>query len=384
MFFRRLVLPIGFLAAACGPADETGGSSLVVAIDSSGPVPVRTVSGDPERWTAELIGAARPEAGIGFSQIRSIALDPRGGVWVADVGEKRLSRWSDSGEWIEDRGRIGAGPGEFASPYNIAVHDGGLFVQDVDQSRVLRFDLAGGSDSSWHSGFRITGGALDVRFFPGPDGPIAMVYTTPTEAGARPQLRYLPVTGTGVSIARPEFEQLDNVQVCRLQGGIMFFGSPFSPGAKWTPMLAGSVAAVEGEYRLEQYTPEGVKYGEIRRPMPRDPVTDAEYAEGTASWEKFRQEHSDAGCEGRIVRYTHKPTVNGLFPAEDGALWVEFLRNDSLFYEIWNGTELTGVLPAPDRDGDLPPAILGDRIAVVVEVPEGGQEVRIYRVRPQD
>lgn len=56
-----------------------------------------------ELVTTGVIGS---ETDHGFADIRSIALDPRGGVWVADVGDHRLTRWSDDGAFLEERGRV--------------------------------------------------------------------------------------------------------------------------------------------------------------------------------------------------------------------------------------------------------------------------------------
>jgi hypothetical protein len=40
-----------------------------------------------------------------------------------------------------------------------------------------------------------------------------------------------------------------------------------------------------------------------------------------------------------------------------------------------------GSLSAPERLEEFPPSILGDRLALVAESPDGGHEVRLYRIR---
>jgi hypothetical protein len=115
-----------------------------MTVDSSGAVPVVRVSGNPPTWSLDSLAVLRPEPDVGFSRVRSIALDPRGGVWVADVGENRLSHFGDDGTWIEDRGRVGSGPSEFRSPYGVIVHDSGTLVHDPGNGRIARFALDGG------------------------------------------------------------------------------------------------------------------------------------------------------------------------------------------------------------------------------------------------
>ncbi len=112
------------ILAACNAGVQDTPSALTVSIDSGGVVPVITVSGEAPEWTLDSLAVIRAEPTVGFSRVRSIALDPRGGVWVADVGENRLSYFGDDGVFIEDRGRVGSGPGEFRSPYGTAVHNG--------------------------------------------------------------------------------------------------------------------------------------------------------------------------------------------------------------------------------------------------------------------
>src|SRR5690606_3108082 len=99
-------LVFAVLLVACGIDADRAGDARAVTIDSSGAVPVLTVSGEPPSWTLESLAVIRPEAELGFSNIRSIALDPNGGVWVADVGEGRVSRWlpaDDGGLWVKVR-----------------------------------------------------------------------------------------------------------------------------------------------------------------------------------------------------------------------------------------------------------------------------------------
>ena len=368
---------------ACGTAVDPPRDALTVAIDSSGDVPMITVSGEAPEWRLDSLAVIRPEPGVGFSNIRSLALDPRGGVWVADVGEGRLSRWGDDGSWIEDKGRVGSGPGEFRTPYSVAVHDGALQVLDIENSRIVRFGFETGTDTSWLVPSRVTGGATDVRLFPDPQGPRYMNYLhEPT-----PRVAFVRSTDSTDMVFQPQNAPgaTANVKVCQIQGGIRFFGSPFAPGAVRTPWGASTVATAEGEYQLDHFDRNAALVRSVRRPVTRDSISDAEFEAENADWVKFSGEHPGLACTGDIVRYQLKPAIRRLLPADDGHLWVEQrLAGGTFRFEVWDGDSLLGALAAPTRIDELPPSMLGDRLAVVAESPDGGHEVRLFRVvRPE-
>ena len=86
----------------CGAAPDAPGDALTVTIDSSGTVPVITVAGEAPQWSLDSLGVIGAETDHGFAEIRSLALDPRGGIWVAYVGDHRLTRWSDDGAFLEE------------------------------------------------------------------------------------------------------------------------------------------------------------------------------------------------------------------------------------------------------------------------------------------
>jgi hypothetical protein len=85
-------------------------------------------------------------------------------------------------------------------------------------------------------------------------------------------------------------------------------------------------------------------------------------------------------CEGEIVRYAEKPSIRALLPDPEGRLWVEQQRADGVFYEVWLGDSLEAHLAAPERVEALSPSMLGDRLAIVRELPDGDPEVRIFRI----
>ncbi len=366
------------LLAACNAnADTSEGHALSVTVDSTSAVRVITVSGTPAEWSLDSLAVVRAEPTIGFSRVRSITLDPRGGVWVADVGENRLSYFRDDGSWIEDRGRVGSGPGEFRTPYSIDVHDGGLLVHDVQNSRIVRFALAGGADTSWLVPNRLTGGAMSVRFFPNVTGPLL---TDLSRDAVPPRSAYRRIGDESLIFAPERGLTLDDVKVCPLGDAIRFFGSPFSPGAVVAPLGDGTVRTEGGDYRLEYFDRAGQPLRTVVRAANRDSVHQAEFDSANTDWQKFSGENNATSCTGSIERYRFKPAVRALLPDADGRLWVERREPGRFVYEVWQGDSLIARVPAPAREASIPPAMLGDRLAVVAESPDEGHEVRLFRI----
>jgi tripartite motif-containing protein 71 len=92
-------------------------------------------------------------AGRGNGQFHlpySVATGPGGQLYVADTGNNRLQEFTLSGRFIRRLGHNGgdgtpgAAPGQFATPYGVAVDcRGNLFVSDEGNSRVQMFGKAG-------------------------------------------------------------------------------------------------------------------------------------------------------------------------------------------------------------------------------------------------
>ena len=383
-FARRLTsCSLGMLAAAlaaCGGRDETPVAQLSYSVDSSGTVPVTTVAGEPPGWSLDALAVIRSDPDVGFSRVRSVALDPRGGVWVADVGETHLSRWSDAGEFVEERGRQGSGPGEFQSPSSVVVHDGGLLVLDPANSRIVRFALTSGTDSSWIVNGRLSGDGMSIRLFPAPNEPLMVDFDT---EHTPPAMRYVPLNGGGPFNTAPRPAAPPNdTKVCQIaNGGIAFQGSPFAPTQLRAP-YRGQALSVAADYRIERYGPDNSLASVLERPVVREAVTDADFeaALATKEWASFTERTKGAACEGETVRYAEKPAVIALLPDADGRLWVERRMPGRTVYEVWQGDSLLAMVPAPERVADIAPAMLGDRLAVVVETDVGGHEVQLYRV----
>ena len=86
-----------------------------------------------------------------FSFPQNLAVDDFGNVYVTDLGNKRIQKFSSDGTFLKAWGSSGTDSGQFHSPSGIAVYDDEVFVVDTQLNRVQKFDLSGKFISTWGS-----------------------------------------------------------------------------------------------------------------------------------------------------------------------------------------------------------------------------------------
>lgn len=117
-----------------------------VALDEAGILWIADASGSLFRYEAasgRALGSATTE-GKGAGQAvwpTGVAPWPGGGVVLCEAGNHRLQRFDAGGRSLGVFGRNGALPGEFNTPYDLAVDPPFLFVADTENHRVQRFRL---------------------------------------------------------------------------------------------------------------------------------------------------------------------------------------------------------------------------------------------------
>ena len=135
-----------------------------IAVDASGMVHVADTFADRlERLGADgayrgqtgyispASGYAAPGSGRGqFDNPAAVAYDPVADrVWVADTGNDRVQELAGDGSWVASFGSAGAAEGQLSAPRGIAIDPrGGVLVADTRNNRIQRLDLATGAWSS--------------------------------------------------------------------------------------------------------------------------------------------------------------------------------------------------------------------------------------------
>ena len=84
-----------------------------------------------------------------FSHPQFIAVGDDGNIYVTDLGNKRVQKFSSNGEYITEWGKSGKQSGEFHYPSGIAVSDGFVYVADRDLNRIQKFSLDGEFVTEW-------------------------------------------------------------------------------------------------------------------------------------------------------------------------------------------------------------------------------------------
>ena len=84
-----------------------------------------------------------------FSYPQFIAVGDDGSIYVSDLGNKRVQKFSSNGEYITEWGKSGKQSGEFHYPSGIAVSEDSVFVADRDLNRIQKFSTDGEFKAEW-------------------------------------------------------------------------------------------------------------------------------------------------------------------------------------------------------------------------------------------
>src|SRR5574338_472383 len=84
-----------------------------------------------------------------FSFPQYVAVDESGNVYVTDLGNARVQKFDNDGQFLNSWGSKGTGTFEFHAPEGIAVGAGYVYVSDHELNFVKKFDTNGNFISSW-------------------------------------------------------------------------------------------------------------------------------------------------------------------------------------------------------------------------------------------
>ena len=89
-----------------------------------------------------------------FNEPADIAFDPNSGdVFVSDLKNNRIQKFDSNGNYLISWGMPGTRPGQFQHPADLAVDPKTQFVyvSDIENSRIQKFDKNGSYVSEWGS-----------------------------------------------------------------------------------------------------------------------------------------------------------------------------------------------------------------------------------------
>lgn len=129
-----------------GPYGVANSGAIAFNVDATAPVVTKTVSALTTPQFLRTWGSSGSGEGQfhGLQPGLGIATDSWGNVYVADVGNSRVQKFSASGTYLFSWGSNGSGNGQFARVGGIAVDSTNyIYVVDQDNNRVQKFTSGG-------------------------------------------------------------------------------------------------------------------------------------------------------------------------------------------------------------------------------------------------
>jgi len=94
-------------------------------------------------------GSYGPTEPNNFVYPQFVGVGEDGSIYVSDFGNKRIQKFSSSGEYVTHWGNSGKQIGDFYNPSGIAVSSDFVFVADRDLNRIQKFSLDGEFIQAW-------------------------------------------------------------------------------------------------------------------------------------------------------------------------------------------------------------------------------------------
>ena len=384
------ILP-AILGAGCEPGDPAaGGGDLATTFDSIGDVVHVTNTGTPPEWRLAPVASIGPKtltdqaAPEEFGLVTAVALGPDGNVFVADARNLEVRVFGLDGAHRRTFGRDGEGPGEFRNIYSLAWVGDRLLILDPRLGRIGEFSAEGEWLGQRRTAGGLSGSPAFIRFYPVganeafrfarvPDGTVLVGHHSRGE------------TGDTVSFLRAPANSPGAIEAIICEGERVFgaFGHSFAPRFVQHPASRGVMySGWTYSYRIAVTRSDGDTVRVIERTLPAEPITDEEWAEGSAEFEEFRNRWPDASCNPRgFTRPDRKSFIQQIFVAPDGKLWVEVIRTAGNRWEFFDPEgRLLGSVPAVPHKERTVPVFRSDHLATIRQDELELDHVEVWRL----
>lgn len=331
-----------------GPADESGSTGGELVLEP------RTIIGETEGDPAYL-----------FGDIRSIAVDDAGRVYVGDRIGATVRVYSAEGLFLEEVTREGQGPGEIDGwPADLSFGpDGALFVRDASGVTKFVSREPGGIPDSLAGQWRVPGygNLTSARSHVGADG--TYYYPNGTYRPGEPPRFFYEVSREGSlssdTVAVPYYEGMEAQRPAFYRigagGGRMVDGlshGPFAPVPSWDVTDRGTVLSASGssghlletDAALDTVRVIELKDTERRRVPPDERADSMRALEARIDSLPVRIEKVVNLGAGVAERRTPEflPDVISVSVAPDGLIWIGRWPDEgsggSRFYDVYDST----------------------------------------------
>ncbi|MBP6571142.1 MAG: 6-bladed beta-propeller [Gemmatimonadales bacterium] len=259
------------------------------------------------------IGRGEAEGPTAFGDIRAIAVDPGGEIYVYDGSSQQLRMFDSTGRYLRAIGRVGSGPGEYRDVTALAIHQtGDLLARDPALQQIHRYMPTGTPVTSW----RLPSGLYDANSLM--TDTAGIVYATILTGPIVPNAPWPMGTTRFDSSGR----LLDTFPAPRWLGATSDPG-PYDPEVLWTWGASGDqVTAFGANYKVDLRHPNGTVTRIERSGVMPVPVPEAERAELMAVLEARQQEPDEVGGATPPSIPREKPLLRAILSGLDGRVWV--------------------------------------------------------------
>jgi len=301
------------------------------------------------------IGKTEGEEEYMFSQVRDIAVDDAGNIYVLDIKEANVKKFSKDGKYIKSIGKKGQGPGEIGMPAFITISkQNEIVVEDPLSRRFAFFSFDG--DFIKNLSFakmslvqiecdkegNIIGGTVDVE---------KQVYEV---RKVSPEIDFICSYGSSPFSRNPQIY------------------NPFKPVLRWAVLSDDTVICGNAEeYVLEVYNPNGEIIKKILKDY--DPVKITE--------EEIEEKKKEARPGRKLKIPTHHCPFYWFTVDDEGRIFVRTYKKASdgngYYYNIFDkdGKYIVDILLMA-----LPHVIKNNMIYTIEEDDDGYQYVKRYKV----
>lgn len=327
------VLVLGVLASSCAPDDGGFGERRVEVTDSAGVRIVHNHGRADELTVREFVrfGVVDGDPNLLFNEIRSIAVQPDGSLWVADSHES-IRHYAMDGVYLGSVGGVGDGPGESRRGYgDIWVTDSTLYASAWSQGTFQLFDTDAGGFIGSRPVYTDNGAPL-VVLGPSVDAWYFLNVGFPSPEQRRGRETWTLYEGPATSPDLEWVTELEGHPFLSLGQGrwtkASFFDGFPSVGVDGRGNIYYSHAA---DYQIDIFSAAGSLLKRIRRSTARRPYEDGlegEIEDGLRDGWRVSRTVDESQIRQRLEAALPVsdpewiPSIDQVLVAADGALWV--------------------------------------------------------------